>query len=92
MKKKFISVILLFIIFLCFLNTKSYYKHRAISKNSSTLTVNKNLSMDESNNSSQNLKNLDISKLDRSEKNWFFKPNNRGTPSEEVGGNFTTFE
>lgn len=29
------------------------------------------------------LQNLDISKLDRSEKNWFFKPNNNGTPSEE---------
>lgn len=83
MKKKFTSIILLCIIFLCFFNTKNYYKHKVISKNSDTLTVNKNLNTGESDNSPQNLKNLDISKLDRSEKNWFFKPNNRGTPSEE---------
>ena len=29
------------------------------------------------------LKGLDISQLSKSEKNWFFKPKNDGTPSEE---------
>ncbi|MFL0194619.1 delta-lactam-biosynthetic de-N-acetylase [Clostridium sp. WILCCON 0269] len=83
MKKKFTSMLLLCIIFLCSFNTKNHYRQKVILGNNNTLTVNSNLNNTDTGVTSERLKNLDISKLDRSEKNWFFKPNNKGTPSEE---------
>ncbi|OBR94484.1 MULTISPECIES: delta-lactam-biosynthetic de-N-acetylase [Clostridium] len=77
MNKKFMSIFLLCTIFLCPYSVKGYQVGKT------TLTNAKNITTLDDNNASSRLKNLNTQNLDRREKNWFFKPNNSGMPSEE---------
>ncbi|PRR86298.1 delta-lactam-biosynthetic de-N-acetylase [Clostridium luticellarii] len=85
MIKKLISIFLIYIIFSCTYNARACYRQKKLLtySNPSMSQIKLNSKEDNTPKSYNRLKNLDISKLDKSEKNWFFKPNNNGTPSEE---------
>ncbi|MCI1944314.1 delta-lactam-biosynthetic de-N-acetylase [Clostridium luticellarii] len=85
MIKKLISIFLICIIFSCTYNARACYRQKKLLtySNPSMSQIKLNSKEDNTPKSYNRLKNLDISKLDKSEKNWFFKPNNNGTPSEE---------
>lgn len=72
------------IIFLYSYTVMAFYKKEAplIYNKSWAFQTKANPKENSTQKSASRLQNLDVSKLDRSEKNWFFKPNNKGTPSE----------
>ncbi|MHC6180690.1 delta-lactam-biosynthetic de-N-acetylase [Clostridium sp. JNZ X4-2] len=87
MIKKLISTFLMFIISLCSYSAGAYYKQEKPLIYDKPLAAHiepiSNKKEDNTTKKTGKLQGLDISKLDGSEKNWFFKPNNKGTPSEE---------
>lgn len=86
MNKKIIALCLLCTTFLCSCSTKNLSKQSnsnlANTSSENKLTFN-NLEEKDNKNNEPDLRGLDIAKLDRSEKNWFFKPKKDGTPAEE---------
>ncbi|MEY8000361.1 delta-lactam-biosynthetic de-N-acetylase [Clostridium sp. Mt-5] len=85
MIKKLISIFLMCIISLCSYNAGVCYKQEKLLIYNKPLAahIEPNSKEDNATKKTGKLQDLDISKLDSSEKNWFFKPNNKGTPSEE---------
>jgi peptidoglycan-N-acetylmuramic acid deacetylase len=90
MHKKIISLCLLASISLCSYSSKADSMNNSIStitiaKSSYNLInkLEKPQNNDNKRNSSIDIKNLDTSKLDKTEKNWFFQPKKDGTPAGE---------